>query len=314
MSKKRTNKVDSNEDNDLETGENNSSGFDITDELYLGDENSTDENSLNKKGTLVSIEDEKPEDQNFSKNCDSENDITEDKISKSSTQTESANPTSDINSETEVNAETDTDHVGQGILVSTELEVLPGQLEFNEIEGELGKRIKIIDIFDALLFSSNSPIPVSQFQDALQDTIALNKKEVKGLLDQLKDKLNREKRPYELVEVFGGYQLKSLSLYSHWIKKVRNVQRNERLSKSALETLAIVAYKQPITRAEIEEIRGVNIDGVMKVLLEKTLIFASGKKDIPGKPWLYSTTKNFLGQFGLKSIQELPPLSELRLN
>ncbi|MBN2145708.1 MAG: SMC-Scp complex subunit ScpB, partial [Candidatus Aureabacteria bacterium] len=102
--------------------------------------------------------------------------------------------------------------------------------------------------------------------------------------------------------------------FAPWVKKIIKAQHKERFSKSALETLAIIAYRQPISRAEIEEIRGVNVDGIMRFLLEKGLIQVSGKKDIPGKPWLYSTTKEFLVNFGLNSLQELPPLNELELN
>jgi len=203
---------------------------------------------------------------------------------------------------------------GQSLQVSIDTETTPGQLEFAEIEAGEGRKVNLRDILEGLLFAANAPISIKQFQKVLKDSLAMSHAEIQKVLESLKGDLDQGKRCYELVEVFGGYQFQTRTIYSPWIRKIRTVQKNERLSKSALETLAIVAYKQPLTRAEIEEIRGVNVDGVMRHLLDKGLVYPSGKKDIPGKPTLYSTSKSFLSQFGLKSIQELPPLTEMHFN
>jgi segregation and condensation protein B len=187
---------------------------------------------------------------------------------------------------------------------------VPEQLEIETVSQEVRKNAK--GIIESVLFASSEPVSFSQLHDILKE--GFTQKEIREILNQMKEEYLQGERGIELFELNEGLQLKTRPQFAPWIRKIIKVQHKERFSKSALETLAIIAYKQPISRAEIEEIRGVNVDGVMRVLLEKGLIHVSGKKDIPGKPWLYSTTKEFLIHFGLKSLQELPPLNELTLN
>jgi segregation and condensation protein B len=175
--------------------------------------------------------------------------------------------------------------------------------------------LKVKAILESILFASGEPVSAKVLFNALKDDFSVSKKDITELIIELKEEYESSNRGFQLVSVAEGYQLKTKPPYSPWVKKVIKCSSSqEKLSKPALETLAIVAYKQPISRGEIEQIRGVNVDGTMRALIDKGLIFASGRKDIPGKPWLYSTTKAFLTIFGLKNLQELPPLGELNLN
>jgi segregation and condensation protein B len=113
-----------------------------------------------------------------------------------------------------------------------------------------------------------------------------------------------------IVEIANGYQMVTNPEYAEWVKKFRSSHMSSRLSIPALETLAIIAYRQPIIRAEIEQIRGVNSDSAIRTLLEKRLIKILGRKEVPGRPFLYGTTREFLQYFGLKDLTELPTLKE----
>jgi len=188
------------------------------------------------------------------------------------------------------------------------------QLEFNQIEIEKQNN-QIKSIIESILFAAIESISLKELFNILKNDFPLTKKDISTLLDELKEEYLRLNRGFELMYIADGFQLKTKKEHAKWVEKALKKRVSyERLSKSSLETLSIIAYKQPVTRAEIEEIRGVNVDGVMRVLLDKGLVFASGKKDSPGKPGLYSTTKLFLTTFGLKNLQELPPLGELNLN
>ena len=114
-----------------------------------------------------------------------------------------------------------------------------------------------------------------------------------------------------MIEIAGGYQIVTHPSYLPWIKKFKNTSTSNKLSMAALESLAIIAYNQPIIKAELEHIRGVNSDGVMKTLLDRRLIKIMGRKEVPGKPLLYGTTREFLQYFGLKDLTELPTIKEL---
>jgi segregation and condensation protein B len=134
-----------------------------------------------------------------------------------------------------------------------------------------------------------------------------------NLLAELKSEINGQDRlPYELKEVAGGYQLVSKPAYAPYIRRLLQLKRSKKLSRAVLETLAIIAYKQPTTRAEVESIRGVSVSHAFDQLQERRLIKVSGVADLPGRPKLYRTTDDFLLQFGLKSLKELPTLDEVR--
>lgn len=166
---------------------------------------------------------------------------------------------------------------------------------------------EIKPILESLLFVSESPIQLETLTKILHET---NKEAILEGIHQIKTEYEEESKGMELVEVAGGYQFRTKSKWAEWVHRLKKIKA-AKLSRSALETLAIVAYRQPIIRPEIEEIRGVDSGWVLRTLLEKELIKMMGRKDIPGRPILYGTTKAFLELFGLNSLSELPTLKEI---
>ncbi|MFM8540252.1 MAG: SMC-Scp complex subunit ScpB [Nitrospira sp.] len=164
-------------------------------------------------------------------------------------------------------------------------------------------------IIEALLFVSAEPVPLDRLMVALG---TISKPEVKQGLQALREEMDREGRGVQLIEVAGGYQIVTRLEYASWIKRLAKAKAAPKLSRSGLESLAIIAYKQPIVRAEIEQIRGVEVSGVLRTLLERKLIRMVGRKDVPGRPIMYGTTKLFLQQFGLSELSQLPPLREFK--
>ncbi|MFH2138811.1 MAG: SMC-Scp complex subunit ScpB [Candidatus Omnitrophota bacterium] len=167
--------------------------------------------------------------------------------------------------------------------------------------------VEVKKIVEALLFVSEKPITMKQITEVC-DKIEVS--QIKEALKDLKEEYAKNDRGIQIVEVAGGYQFCTNPDCAAYIKKLYKTRRVWRLSGPSLETLAIIAYKQPVTRSEIEFIRGVNVDGVVKTLSERGLIKIKGRKDVPGKPILYGTTEEFLQYFGLKSLQDLPTLEE----
>ncbi|MXZ01599.1 SMC-Scp complex subunit ScpB [Candidatus Poribacteria bacterium] len=165
---------------------------------------------------------------------------------------------------------------------------------------------KLKSILEAILFAASEPITLDQFQSALP---GIGKRTIRKGLTALYDDYEEMGRSFRLVEIANGYQISSRPEYSEWIEKFYTRQVRVTLSPSALETLAIVAYKQPITRSDVATIRGVNSDSVLNSLLEKGLVRITGRKE--GRALLFSTTDDFLQQFGLKDASELPSLDEI---
>lgn len=160
-------------------------------------------------------------------------------------------------------------------------------------------------IIEALLFVSDSPLKIEQIVEVLD----VERPVVVPLLRQLSSEYASAGRGILLEETAGGYQFRTRPEYAEW---VRRLSRNKpfRFSRAALETLAIIAYRQPIIRAEIEYLRGVDSGGVLKTLLDKHLVRILGKKDVPGRPMIYGTSRDFLELFGLKDLSGLPTLKE----
>ena len=166
--------------------------------------------------------------------------------------------------------------------------------------------LKPKSILEAILFAASEPISVEQFQAVLPE---LDKRAIRRELDELRQDYQEMKRSFRLVEIANGYQICTCPQYAEWIQKFYTRQVRVTLSPSALETLAIVAYKQPITRADVAALRGVNSDSVLNSLIEKGLVCIAGRK--AGRSLLFSTTDEFLQQFGLKDASELPSLDEI---
>jgi len=165
-----------------------------------------------------------------------------------------------------------------------------------------------IHILEALLFASEEPLSIPKLREIIPE---LKPKEISDAVSLLNTQYQKAGRSFEIKEIAGGYQFFTLPEYADYIEKLFQTRQISRLTQKALETLAIVAYKQPLTKHEIEEIRGVNVDGVMKTLLSRSLITISGRAKAPGSPFLYTTTKKFLDYFGLNSLEDLPKLKEI---
>lgn len=164
-------------------------------------------------------------------------------------------------------------------------------------------------ILESLLFVSPEPLSVTRLVAVLGD---VTKAEVERTLRSLGKDLELEGRGVRLAEIAGGYRLVTKQEYATWIKRLDKAKSAAKLSRSALESLAIIAYKQPIVRSEIEEIRGVETSGVVRTLLERKLVRIVGRKEVPGRPIMYGTTKFFLEHFGLNDLSQLPPLREFK--
>jgi segregation and condensation protein B len=204
-------------------------------------------------------------------------------------------------------AEEPTDHVGDsevepeaGDSVATEMSVSASALsDLRALKG----------ILEALLFVTADAIPVTRFLALLG---AVTKHEIEQALASLSHDYEQEGSGLQLAEIAGGYRIMTKAEFAPWLKRLEKVKAPSKLSRSALESLAIIAYKQPIVRAEVEQIRGVETSGVIRTLLERKLVRIVGRKEEPGRPIMYGTTKFFLEHFGLRDLSQLPPLREFR--
>lgn len=162
-------------------------------------------------------------------------------------------------------------------------------------------------IIESLLFVSKEPLTIERIHRVLP---LAETSVIKGVLNALAAEYDERPGGFYLCEVAGGYQLRTRPEYKDWIKRLLQTG-SPRFSKPALETLAIIAWNQPIIRSEIERIRGVDSGGVIRLLLDKKLIKILGRKEIPGRPLIYATTKQFLEMFGLKDLKDLPSPKEI---
>jgi len=174
----------------------------------------------------------------------------------------------------------------------------------NEIDEQL-QHIK--GVVESLLFVNEKPVTLDQIKKVLE---TVGGPEIKKAIVSLQNEYEEKKSGMMIIEIAGGYQMLSNPTYASYLRNFYKTKHKEKLSKPALESMAIIAYKQPVTRSDIELIRGVNSDGVVAHLLDKELIKVVGRKDVPGRPYLYGTTKQFLEYFGLKSLDDLPALEE----
>src|SRR5438034_4868746 len=180
-------------------------------------------------------------------------------------------------------------------------------------------------IIEALLFSAPKPLSIRELAAAIKGARAedpaaagpnefarVTEGEIAAALEQLKMEYVREQRAFQIIEKAEGWQLVTDPTFASWVRQLFPVPKPARLTAPALETLAIIAYRQPITRADVEAVRGVNTDGVLQTLMERGLGKIAGRADIPGRPLLYETTQFFLDHFGLRNLDELPNAEELR--
>ncbi|CUS82019.1 segregation and condensation protein B [Candidatus Kryptobacter tengchongensis] len=179
----------------------------------------------------------------------------------------------------------------------------------------------IKSIIEAIIFASDTPLSLKQIKDIVNEpnkklssngeTSKITEEEIKNFIDELNQEYAERGSAFRIIEIAEGYQFATLPEFAKWIGKLFKEKSKKKLSQPALETLAIIAYKQPISKPEIEAIRGVNVDHIIKTLLEKRLITIVGRAETIGRPLLYGTTKEFLKYFGLKDLSELPKPSEI---
>ena len=167
--------------------------------------------------------------------------------------------------------------------------------------------LEVLQIAELLLTASPEPLTRAKFKQVLEE----RGDNLEAVIAQLNQRLEQQARPVEIIAVAGGYQLVSRPEFRHYLQKLFQKSGRLSLSRAALETMAVVAYKQPITRVDIDQIRGVSSDSVLRTLLERELITVKGRDEGPGRPLLYVTTSMFLQTFGLNGLGDLPKLREI---
>jgi segregation and condensation protein B len=196
---------------------------------------------------------------------------------------------------------------GVGEVEGVEPDKIPPRAPSHEDEASVLPPQQIRAVIEALVFASPQPITPKEIARVLQ---GVAREDWQRELENLKADHARDERGLQLVEVAGGFQITTRPEYNDWVRELIDPRTPTRLSIQALETLAVIAYKQPVTLPEIIALRGVKSGGVVKTLLEKRLIRITGRKEVVGRPMLYGTTKQFLLHFGLKDLGELPRIEE----
>ena len=170
------------------------------------------------------------------------------------------------------------------------------------------QRDELKSIIENILLAADQPVHVGELEKIFLNTV--EKKDLQLILEDLKQEY--QSRNLQILEVADGYQLCTRHEFNDWIRKFLKLDRSSRLSQPGLDTLSIIAYKQPLTRQEVDDIRGVDSSGVIKTLLEKKVIGPAGRKKVPGRPIMYRPTQKFLEYFGLKDLNDLPTLEDLK--
>ena len=160
-----------------------------------------------------------------------------------------------------------------------------------------------VDVVEALLFASDAPLEAERIREVLDlENVAA----ARTLVEELRTRYEEQNRALSISEVGGGYRMVTRPELAPWLVRLTRARTRVRLSRASLEALAIVAYKQPVSRPEIDAVRGVNSEGVLESLMERRLVRIAGRKEAPGRPFLYETTREFLIAFGLRDLNDLP--------
>ena len=168
--------------------------------------------------------------------------------------------------------------------------------------------LSVESVVEAVLFASDEPLAVER----LANIVGTSVKQIRRNVKNLNDKYEANNNAFRIEQIAGGYQMLTLSSYNHWLQKLLRARSESKLSPAALETLAIIAYKQPVIRTDIEAIRGVAVGEIVRGLMYKGLVKIVGRAEVLGRPMLYGTTKKFLEVFGLNSLKDLPKIEELK--
>lgn len=187
------------------------------------------------------------------------------------------------------------------------LEALEESLEpaqpLSQVDQQLLHHLK--RVVEALLFANHDPLPLIKIREVTDSILPLRPRQLRQILEELKQEYLAQQRAFKLEEIAQGYVLRTYEEYAPYLEQLHRQKRGEKLSHASTEVLAIIAYRQPITRPQIDAIRGVDSSGTVMQLLERQLVEPVGKLEAPGRPTLYGTTKEFLKHFGLKDLQEL---------
>ncbi len=167
---------------------------------------------------------------------------------------------------------------------------------------------RLKQIIEAIIFASDVLLSNKQITEFVEET---SLSEIGKAIDELNREYTKSNRAFHIIHVAGGYQMVTRESYSQWVRKLFQKRSRSKLSQAALETLSVIAFKQPVARSEIVGIRGVNCDGVLQTLLERKLVTIAGRSDGPGRPLLYATTKEFLRYFGVNELSDLPKPKEI---
>ncbi|GAB4111293.1 MAG: SMC-Scp complex subunit ScpB [Spirochaetota bacterium] len=200
------------------------------------------------------------------------------------------------------------DIMNEDIEIKSDRKDSPDDETGNEELFEMGDSDDLFGIVEAILFVSAEPVPLQFFIKQL----GIDATQAKIIIDSLIDEYEDRDKGIKIIEISGGYQFVTNPKFANQLRQVMGYKKKETLSKGMLETLAIIAYKQPIMLAEIEELRGVSSRMMVAALMRKNLIKPVGRKDVPGRPLLYGTTDEFLRYFGLNKLSDLPKLSEIK--
>lgn len=183
-----------------------------------------------------------------------------------------------------------------------------GRLD-SSASGNDENELTVESVIEAVLFASDEPISAARLVDIVE---VGGVKQLRKHIESLNEKYRANNNAFRIEEIAGGYQMLTLSVYNEWLKKLLRARAEGKLSQAALETLAIIAYKQPVIRADIEAIRGVACGELIRSLMYKGLVKITGRAEVLGRPLLYGTTRKFLAVFGLKSLKDLPKIEELK--
>ena len=180
------------------------------------------------------------------------------------------------------------------------------QSDVPEIDSDI--EITVESVVEAVLFASDEPLTAERLSKIVETSV----KQIRQHIENLNEKYKANANAFTIEQIAGGYQMLTLSPYNSWLRKLLRARSDSKLSAAALETLAIIAYKQPVMRADIEAIRGVAAGDMIRNLMYKGLVKIVGRAEVLGRPMLYGTTKKFLEIFGLNSLKDLPKIEELR--
>jgi len=180
--------------------------------------------------------------------------------------------------------------------------------EQNDLPPKLEGELTVESVVEAVLFASDEPLSAERLANITETST----RQIRRHIDDLNEKYKVHSNAFRIEEIAGGYQMLTLSPYNYWLKKLLRARNESKLSPAALETLAIIAYKQPVIRADIEAIRGVAVGEIVHGLMDKGLVKIVGRAEVLGRPMMYGTTKKFLEVFGLNGLKDLPKIEELK--